>query len=75
MAISKVTQDPHATRPGSLRTIIEAYLRSVGFHSTEYGDGHIFWGHPHLGEGRTFEGALTWWMGCESEGSDKRVLV
>ena len=52
-----------------LRALIETYLRRVGF-TTYDKDGQTYWGHPRLGEGRTFEGALTWWLGVEHEADD-----
>lgn len=49
-----------------LKALIETYLRQSGF-TTYTQEGITYWGHPQLGQGRSFENALTWWMGVESE--------
>jgi hypothetical protein len=48
-----------------LRALIETYMSEVGFDSYEKA-GVTYWGHSRLGQGRTFEDALTWWMGVEA---------
>lgn len=47
----------------TLYEIIAAYLRGQGYHVARNG----LWGHPELGEGRTFEQVVTWQMGRERE--------
>lgn len=47
-----------------LQALIETYLREVGFTTYEK-DGVTLWGHEKLGLGRSFDDALTWWMGVE----------
>jgi hypothetical protein len=59
-----------------LQHIIEAYLRAVGFSTyTWRPEGQqptVLWGHPSLGQGRSFHDALAWALGCEYEGRDLR---
>jgi hypothetical protein len=37
----------------------------MGFETYEHEDGRWYWYHPELGGGRSFDGALQWWMGRE----------
>lgn len=48
-----------------LRAANEGYLRAVGFLTYEHDTLGTLWGHPELGQGRTFDDALRWWMGHE----------
>lgn len=62
--------DPQVAK-STLYEVILAYLWSLGFHYYDR-DGVTYFGHRSLGEGRTFEGALAWAIGCEREGRDLR---
>lgn len=56
---------------GTLYDVLVAYLLSVGFHTDHLG----YWGHPELGEGRTFEQVVTWQVGRETEALRKAVQL
>lgn len=52
---------PYQYVPSTLAQIIRGYLGHQGFHQTPNG----LWGHPELGEGRTFHQVVEWQIGRE----------
>lgn len=46
-----------------LYALLVAYLRAEGYHQS----GPNAWGHPELGEGRTFDQVIRWQIGREME--------
>lgn len=58
-----------------LQALISTYLRRVGFTSYVGDQGVVYWGHPDLGHGRTFEDALAWWLGREAVADREAVPV
>jgi hypothetical protein len=48
----------------TLYDVLVAYLKAKGFNVTDAG----YWGHPELGQGRTFEQVVQWQIGREQAG-------
>lgn len=58
-----------------LRALLETYLEQVGFHRSAYPAGGEYWGHPEMGEGRTFEQVVHWQMGREAAAGQGAITV
>lgn len=58
------TREAYPSGVSALEQILTVYLQSKKFHRSPLG----YWGHPELGEGRTFTQVIDWQIGREKVG-------